>query len=959
MRSKKFFKLVATIFAVIITAGAAGISRPGTVFAEGEGGMEYNTSIPAAIYDFKYEEFSSVSNLVFLEAYSTDEGVVFEAQDNDPSCQLYTPAGSLSEMDTLLIKYRTSFKYPKRCAEIYFSTESIELSEIGKQSWTWKQSEDGWAEQTVVLNGWQNVREELLTLRFDPLASGAYQAVEHGEAVVIEYMAFFPDKKAAAAFNIDEYRRYEADKKGPGGGAAVDWEAPAFREMKAIAADNAKGTISFTDAGNGQYTMSYEYEGRRVSFTLPDTANFRNGPLAGTDDLGRKVVNQFSTVDPDYTSLEDGKLKTVDEKPRTVGVYGENGEHFVGIFYFLWLESNRFGKVKNISAIMEEYGEKAKDMPELWGKVHDVFFFAEPLYGYYSSGDPWIIRKHMELLSNAGVDFLYFDTTNNYAYTDVVQSIVKVCHKMNEEGFRAPKIVFYTNYEPEKRVKTVYDAIYKDRLYSDTWLYVDGKPLIIAPESANIDGFFTTRNPQWPNEARVPDSWPWIDWKWPQEVYGTAADPNEAISVSVAQHSGNGEFSTSGLYGYTGNRGRSFDGTRDRLTKDSYKLGLNLRNEFNYAYVKGSKYILVTGWNEWIVGRQESTAEERPLRFIDSFDYEYSRDIEMTRGGYFDNYYMQLASNAAVLKGAVPSVIRDDRHQINVTGSFDQWDGVEHSYRDPSCDNADRNYFGSCAGTVYEDSSGLNDIVAVKVTNDATYLHFMVECAGNIQRPVSAESTWMQIFLNVGGEASGWYGYDYVVNYSPRNDFTTGIARYSGSDREFAWTEVGEVTYRAEGRRFMISVPMEMLGIEYIDKVCIEFKVADSRTAVRTMEQFYTDGDAAPLGRLNYVYQTYIPEEGKASAIKVVKLSERPAMEENDSSLTPVDTGTGKKGCGGTVLAGGARGTTEAGAEGGSGGATGAGCAAGLILAGACGTAALMHTGQAKRSKRSKSSEEF
>ena len=37
-----------------------------------------------------------------------------------------------------------------------------------------------------------------------------------------------------------------------------------------------------------------------------------------------------------------------------------------------------------------------------------------------------------------------------------------------------------------------------------------------------------------------------------------------------------------------------------------------------------------------------------------------------------------------------------------------------------------------------------------------------------------------------------------------------------------------------------------------------QFKWADSESKISTMEQFYTDGDAAPLGRLNYTYQNCI-----------------------------------------------------------------------------------------------------
>ncbi len=885
-------KALIRIFSLIVSAAAAfNIALPGVSFAGAETEANkvnianYGTSEPTVFFDGTGGFYEDIDGYVRLSAWKTSEGIRFSASDNDPCCELTVPNAPASEMQFMVVRYRTAFTEKNRSAEIYFSTPEVEVSEANKISWTWDQNEGEWKEKIISLSRWSGLDEKLNYLRFDPIA-GNFPPVGKGEAIEISYMAFFASRADAENFSADRYRQYLEDKAGAAADMqAENWAVPEYKEMVTLKADNTDGTLSYTAAGDGTYTMSYMLNGKQLSYTLPDNARFRNGPLAGTDALGRTVVNQFSEIDPDYT-VPDGKgrAKLIDEKTRTVGVYGSSGEHYVGIFYFLWLATNRFSNISTISSIMEQYGTAAKDMPELWGSPNDVFFFAQPLYGFYSSSDEWVIRKHMELLSNAGIDFLYFDTTNNEAYINIVSRIARVCHQMNQEGQAAPKLVFYTHYDAKDRVRTIYDGFYSDKEYEDTWMLVDGKPLIIAPAYTNIDNFFTTREPQWPNEEIVPNSWPWIDWEWPQHVYESEEHPNEAISVSVAQHSGNGEFSASGLYGYTGNRGRSFDGTNDNLTADSYKLGLNIQRQFNYAIAKGSKYVLVTGWNEWVAGKFQPI-EERPIRFIDTFDYEYSRDIEMSKGGYFDNYYMQLVSNVAAVKGAVPSVLRDDRHQINVTGGFEQWDAVAHSYSDPTGDNADRDCSGSMHGTYYADDSGNNDIVAVKVTNDATYLHFMIECASDIRHPASEDASWLQIFIDTDGGKSGWLGYDHIVNYRASDDLTTTVAAYSGAGGEYAFSPAGTVSYRVEGRRFMVSVPMELLGITHINIIDLRFKVCDSNRQYTDPEQFYTEGDCAPLGRLNYTYQTYFPEVSEVAPIKVVKLSERADKALNDDSL--------------------------------------------------------------------------
>ena len=88
---------------------------------------------------------------------------------------------------------------------------------------------------------------------------------------------------------------------------------------------------------------------------------------------------------------------------------------------------------------------------------------------------------------------------------------------------------------------------------------------------------------------------------------------------------------------------------------------------------------------------------------------------------------------------------------------------------------------------------------------------------------------------------------------------TTTVAEYSGKDGKYGFRSAGEVSFRVKGNQMMIAVPLEMLGIEGYKEINIQFKWADSTTKYDEMEDFYIDGDAAPLGRLNYTYQNYIP----------------------------------------------------------------------------------------------------
>jgi len=626
--------------------------------------------------------------------------------------------------------------------------------------------------------------------------------------------------------------------------------------------DNYEGTLKFETSADGKtVTISYMLNGEPVSYTVPNNVNYLSGGFSATDDVGRALP----------TSL-------------TTGIYGSNGEHYVGLFYFLWHGEHGDNGVYDLQKIMDTYGDLAKNAnakdPEtgknIYGKVGDMHWFAEPLYGYYYASDAWVVRKHMELLSNANIDFLYFDVTNGYIYRENAVRVMKICHELNEQGYDAPQVVFYTNSNSEGVMKQLYDQIYSKNLYPDTWFYVDGKPCIIGVESGNINDFFTVKSAQWPNEGYKENGWPWMDFEWPQRIFNDTNGNPSAISVSIAQHNRSITFSDSSLYGYAYNRGRSFNAVKDdNVSMEAYRaafdadnsitnLGLNFQAQWDRAISSGVPYVLVTGWNEWVAQRQDGKklrGDENLVYFVDTASAEFSRDAEMMRGGYFDNYYMQLISNVQRLKGSAPVIIQDARNKIDLDGSFEQWQKVIVSYTDPEGDNKNRTgkAFGNKTVT---NNTGKNDIVEAKVTNDTENLYFYVRCAGDICE-FDPDHSWMQLFVNTNANSTdGWYGFDYLINAVAESTTQTSVASCSSNDGVLETAKVGNLSYRVEGKEMMISVPLSMLGIDNYKEIYVEFKWADSdaKTKYSTMEDFYLYGDVAPLGRLNWIYQNYIPE---------------------------------------------------------------------------------------------------
>ncbi len=626
--------------------------------------------------------------------------------------------------------------------------------------------------------------------------------------------------------------------------------------------DNYEGTLKIEESADGKTAaISYILNGEQISYTVPNNANYKSGGFAATDDIGRALP----------TSL-------------TTGIYGSNGERYVGLFYFLWHGEHGDAGIYDLEKIMEKYGDLAKDAtatdPEtgkrIYGNVGDMHWFAEPLYGYYYAKDQWVIRKHMELLSNANIDFLYFDVTNGYIYKKNALAVMKICHELNEQGYDAPQVVFYTNSNSAEVMKQLYNEIYKQNLYPDTWFHVDGKPCIVGVKEGNINDFFTVKSAQWPNEAYKENGWPWMDFEWPQRIFKDSLGNPSAISVSIAQHNRSITFSDSSLYGYAYNRGRSFNAANDdNASMEAYradfdadnsitKLGLNFQAQWDRAIASGVPYVLVTGWNEWVAQRQNGQVhrgDKTFVHFVDTASMEFSRDAEMMRGGYFDNYYMQLISNVQALKGSAPVIIQDARNRIDLTGSFDQWKKVIVSYTDPEGDTKDRSSI-SFGSKFLRDRTGNNDIVEAKITNDTKNIYFYVRCAADISE-YNTENSWMQLFVNTNNNPSdAWYGYDFLINARPISTDKTTVATCTSNGGVLETNEIGEVTYKIEGCEMMISVPLSMLGIDDYKAIYLEFKWADADQNIKytTMEDFYLYGDIAPLGRLNWIYQNYIPK---------------------------------------------------------------------------------------------------
>ncbi len=573
-----------------------------------------------------------------------------------------------------------------------------------------------------------------------------------------------------------------------------------------------------------------------------------------TDMLGRRVA-----------SVEDVKAKKKDKK--------------VGIFYWTWHEGHAHQRPVDVVDVLDKFpaAEYRADHPA-WGEKPFQCFWHEPLYGFYRNSDPYIIRHHAALLAAAGVDFMCFDCTNGaLLWRSAYEPLFKGLEEARRDGIKVPKIAFMLNFAPlessTKMLRALYQNLYKPGLYSDLWFMLDGKPVVMGyPEAVELEGecesdarilkeireFFTFRpgQPGYGCGSKRPDDWGWLE-VYPQHKYGVRADGScELVTVGVGQNANADRICTH--FNDVKTFGRSYTGKYGHalLTPESYKEGFNVQEQWDRAMDLDPDMVFITGWNEWIMGQWHepwlSDNDSTQLAMVDQYDREHSRDIEMDKDGYLDTYYLQLAHNIRRFKGAGQRQAVSPMGAADLGSSRTEWNKVTPVYRNPKGTTIHRDWdgFGDCH---HVNDSGRNDIVEARVARDEENLYFRVKCAAAIT-PREGEG-WMTLFLDTDrSKATGWEGYDFVINRLAGKQGKASVERYVRTieDGSFTWESVGTATYRISGDTLTLALPRALVGLD--GKLDFEFKWSDHMQEPTVMD-FYVNGCAAPIGRFNYLFK--------------------------------------------------------------------------------------------------------
>jgi hypothetical protein len=576
--------------------------------------------------------------------------------------------------------------------------------------------------------------------------------------------------------------------------------------------------------------------------------NVNSDQWAATDALGRKVR--------DYSDAGEKKKDKV-----------------VAMFYWTWHQGNddTTYQVKNITEIVRNHPEAMKDYQHpAWGSKRPGFFYWEqPLFGYYKTTDRWVLRKHAEMLADAGVDAVFFDCTNgSITWKESYEALMETWDQAQKDGVKVPKIAFMLPFgaAPHSLVslRQLYNDVYKAGKYENLWFIWKGRPCIMAypdnltnsAEDQEIAEYFTFRpgQPDYVDGPTRNDQWGWLE-NYPQHGYVKGKDGKfEQVTVGVAQNASpetNGHcsaFNLPGSYGRSFSQRKGFD---PRV--DGYLYGWNFQEQWDRAFEVDPELVFITGWNEYIAGQwlPEHGWTGDPFSFVDQFDWERSRDIEPNKGwgDKGDVYYLQLIDNVRKFKGMDAPAKASAPKTIKIGKADDAWADVAPYYKHYKGNTLHRDHRGRY-DQYYTNNTGRNDIVGAKVARDDKNIYFYVETAEKLTS--KKDRNWMMLLVDTDrNKSTGWNGYDVIVNrVSPKGNKAVLERNVAG---RWEWETLAETKMAVNNNKLELQIKRGLLDLSG-KAIDIEFKWNDNMQENGNIMDFYVNGDTAPGGRFNFVY---------------------------------------------------------------------------------------------------------
>ncbi len=592
-----------------------------------------------------------------------------------------------------------------------------------------------------------------------------------------------------------------------------------------------------------------------------DNLSFTHTEINRTDRVTDAPAIDYAS----WVAIDD--LDRVTPTNETTGGIREGKQ--VGLFYFLCQTGSDSETPRDSTYLYNTLGLDGMKAYMSDKANADAYFWAEPYFGYYLSTDSWVQRKHAYMLEAAGVDFIFVDLSNGATYDQSLISLFDTWRAIREEGGSTPDICLMGAGSIGAVWNNVKGYIYSEEgmeKYGDLFYQYKGKPLLMA----DISGLDAETQAELRERFTIRHTWAWSIndsvWNWLQEY-----EVDEAGNVKMVNgkwgHDGNGVKEQLALcmgHHPTTSKGRSYVNSKVVYNNDygfsmDSGAGLGFANSFRAIKELDPDMLLITGWNEWIAGLQIENVSDfagskrNPFYLVDQFNTEYSRDgepMKLREGdgvGFGDNYYYQMASYIREFKGWNAAAGATGQVSIDITDK-NAFAGVGPTFTDTANDTAWRSTEGYFAGYTYINSSGRNDLLTAKVSQDAEYLYFTVNTAEDVV--IADDTDWMNLYLDIDGDRqNGWEGFDIVLNRARDGHYVSVESFRDG----WAGGHIGQALYTVDGNTMTIRLAKAVIGVKRTATEIL-FKWADNATVDGHVMEFMDLGDTAPNDRYAFRY---------------------------------------------------------------------------------------------------------
>ena len=748
---------------------------------------------------------------------------------------------------------------------------------------------------------------------FDPAKDNAFNALSFDEQPAGEYLVTISDVRG----QVGVWKAPATVGKGfaymDGGETAVDWEMKVSFTKTPI---EPFLPCESANAVDGNHTLPPEPEIPADSLlnthkVMPDTWVF-------TDGLGRVSVTNAEVGDP-------------------------KADKTLAMFYWTWhTKAMAAAGYTDTTKLLEKYPEAKNDYNHAaWAGTGHYCFWNEPIYGFYTTEDPWVLRRHAELLANAGVDVIFTDNTNgNMTWRASYMALYETWDDAQKNGaVNVPKVSFLlpfgANDGSKDQLENIYLDVYRPGKFQNLWFYWDEKPMLMA-HSGNLSksnnlgkeilANFTFRGgqPGYRVDSTAAKQWGWLS-VFPQALYSTRGQKGvekgeiEQMTVGVAVNHNYVHKEITAMNGVNV-MGRSYttdyENRYDVEGAEASKWGYQFSQQFDYALEVSPPVLFVTGWNEWHAWRQPNpwggANSQVNNALVDQFSDEFSRDLEPSKGALQDHYYYLFVNYARKYKGVNPIPTPSLPATIDLTAGTDQWKTVEPYYAAYIGNTFDRDCTGY-GDTKYTETSGRNDIIGAQVARDGEFVYFLVECKDNIT-PYT-DSLWMNLYLDTDQSKQGWNTFEYVLNKTAASADTLVLEKFT-ADNDYSKTEkVADVEYKLDGRYMTVKIAKSDLGLSGNDYT-INFAWTDNvhdegdyGKFSGDILDFYLSGDVAPGGRFKYSFISTAensgePVETEPATDPEETPTEQPTEAPTDTPATeaPTETEAPKGGCKASIL---------------------------------------------------------